>query len=157
MIGPMLEAGLDGAVFGFAVETGLHLLRMITSGVFDRFPRLRVVVGHLGEALPFWSYRIDFMHTASLRAGRFPHLAALELTPGEYLRRNIWVTTSGMAWEPAILFTRQVLGDDRVLYAMDYPYQCSPAEVSVHDRLPLDAASLRALYQTNAEQVFGLA
>ncbi|MET9913750.1 amidohydrolase family protein [Streptomyces sp. NPDC006476] len=156
MIEPMLEAGLDGAVFGFAVETGLHLLRMITSGVFDRFPRLRVVVGHLGEALPFWSYRIDFMHTASLRSGRFPHLSALELAPGEYLRRNIWVTTSGMAWEPAILFTRQVLGDDRVLYAMDYPYQSAPTEVSVHDRLPIDAAALRALYQTNAEKVFGL-
>jgi hypothetical protein len=71
MIGPLLEAGLDGAIFGFGVETGFHLLRIITSGVFDRFPRLKLVVGHLGEALPFWMYRLDFMHAASVQSGRY--------------------------------------------------------------------------------------
>ena len=58
-IQPMLDAGLDGAIWGFAVETGTHLLRLITKGVFDRFPRLKMVVGHLGEALPFWMYRLN--------------------------------------------------------------------------------------------------
>src|SRR5262249_16580629 len=61
-IGPFLETGLDGAIFGFAVETGLHVLRIVVSGVFDRFPRLQIVVGHLGEGLPYWLFRIDFMH-----------------------------------------------------------------------------------------------
>ena len=61
-IQPMLDAGLDGAIWGFAVETGTHLLRLITKGVFDRFPNLKLVVGHLGEALPFWLYRLDYMH-----------------------------------------------------------------------------------------------
>src|SRR5699024_5922876 len=63
MIDPLQSAGLDGAVFGFGVETGFHLLRIITSGLFDRIHQLRVVVGHLGEALPFWLDRIDHMHT----------------------------------------------------------------------------------------------
>ena len=66
MIKPFMERGLDGAVFGFAVETGLHALRIVVSGAFDRFPNLRIVLGHLGEGLPYWLPRIDFMHGASV-------------------------------------------------------------------------------------------
>jgi 5-carboxyvanillate decarboxylase len=86
MVGPMLEAGLDGAIYGFTVETGLHLLRIITAGVFDRFPRLRIVVGHLGEALPFWLYRLDYMHAATVKAGRHEAIRPIGRRPSEYLR-----------------------------------------------------------------------
>jgi 2,3-dihydroxybenzoate decarboxylase len=156
MIQPLLDAGLDGAIWGFAVETGTHVLRLITSGVFDRFPRLKLVVGHLGEALPFWLYRLDYMHAATVRAGRYDRMRPLELRPSEYLRRNVWVTTSGMAWAPAIMFCRQVLGADRVLYAMDYPYEYVTDEVRWQDDLPLTAAEKRQFFQANAERVFGL-
>jgi 5-carboxyvanillate decarboxylase len=156
LIEPLLDAGLDGAIFGFAVETGMHLLRLIVAGVFDRFPRLKLVVGHLGEALPFWLSRLDYMHEASVRSQRYARMRPLEARPSDYLRRNVWVTTSGMAWAPAILFSRDVLGADRVLYAMDYPYQYVAAEVAVHDDLPLTPDEKKALFQTNAEQVFGL-
>ena len=71
MIGPFLEAGLDGAIYGFGVETGLHALRLITAGVFDRFPKLQIVLGHMGEALPFWAYRLDYMHAATVRSKRY--------------------------------------------------------------------------------------
>ena len=156
LIGPLLDAGLDGAIFGFAVETGMHLLRLIVAGVFDRFPRLKLVVGHLGEALPFWLSRLDYMHEASVRSQRYARMRPLEARPSDYMRRNVWVTTSGMAWAPAILFSRDVLGAERVLYAMDYPYQYVAAEVTVHDDLPLTPDEKKALFQTNAEQVFGL-
>jgi 5-carboxyvanillate decarboxylase len=156
MIQPLLDAGLDGAIWGFAVETGTHLLRMITSGVFDRFPRLKVVVGHLGEALPFWLYRLDYMHAATVRAGRYDSMRPLELKPSEYMRRNVWVTTSGMAWAPAIMFCREVVGADRVLYAMDYPYEYVTDEVRWQDDLPLTVAEKKRFFQTNAESVFGL-
>ena len=156
MIQPLLEAGLDGAIYGFAVETGMHLLRMITAGVLDQFPRLRVVVGHLGEALPFWLYRLDYMHAASVRSGRYAAMRPIARKPSDYLRENVWVTTSGVAWPPAIMFCREVLGPDRVLYAMDYPYQYVPAEVSIQDDLPIDDAAKKAFFQTNAERVFGL-
>jgi 5-carboxyvanillate decarboxylase len=156
MIGPMLQAGLDSAIYGFAVETGLHLLRIITAGVFDRFPGLRLVVGHLGEALPFWLYRLDYMHAAQVRAGRYASMKPIARRPSEYLQSSVWVTTSGMAWAPAILFCREVLGPGRVMYAMDYPYQYEPAEVAVQDALPLDAAAKKAFFQGIAEQVFGL-
>jgi len=156
-IQPMLDAGLDGAIWGFAVETGTHLLRLITKGVFDRFPRLKMVVGHLGEALPFWMYRLDYMHGATVRSGRYEAMRPIELKPSEYLRRNIWITTSGMAWAPAIMFCREVLGPDRVMYAMDYPYEYSVNEVRWQDDLPLTVAEKKQFYQTNAEDVFGLA
>jgi 2,3-dihydroxybenzoate decarboxylase len=156
MIGPLLEAGLDSAIYGFAVETGMHLLRIITAGVFDRFPRLRLVVGHLGEALPFWLYRLDFMHAAQVAAGRYESMKPIQRRPSDYLRSNVWVTTSGMPWAPAIMFCREVLGPDRVMYAMDYPYQYVPEEVTMQDQLPIDAAAKQAFFQGIAEEVFGL-
>ncbi len=156
MIQPLLDAGLDGAIYGFAVETGMHLLRIITAGVFDRYPRLRLVVGHLGEALPFWMYRLDYMHAATVGARRYESMKPIGRRPSDYLRENVWVTTSGVAWAPAIMFCRDVLGPDRVLYAMDYPYEYVLDEVIAHDRLPLDPAAKKALFQGNAERVFGL-
>jgi 2,3-dihydroxybenzoate decarboxylase len=156
MIGPLLEAGLDGAIYGFAVDTGMHVLRIITAGVFDRFPSLRLVVGHLGEALPFWLYRLDYMHAATVRAARYESMKPVKRKPSEYLRENVWVTTSGVAWAPAIMFCREVLGPDRVLYAMDYPYQYVPDEVTAHENLPLSEQERADLFQRNAERVFGL-
>jgi 5-carboxyvanillate decarboxylase len=156
MIGPFLPRGLDGAIYGFAVETGLHLLRIIVAGVFDRFPRLKIVVGHLGEGLPFWLFRLDFMHRSMVASNRYEGAKPLNHPLSHYLKSNVWVTTSGMQWAPAILFCQQVLGADRVMYAMDYPYQFVPEEVKVTDELPISQEDRRKLYQLNAERVFRL-
>jgi 2,3-dihydroxybenzoate decarboxylase len=156
MIGPMLEAGLDGAIFGFGVETGLHALRLITSGTLDRFPKLRIIIGHMGEALPFWSYRLDFMHRATVAAQRYPSMRPIAKKPSEYLRENFYITNSGVAWEPAIKFSQATLGVDRVLYAMDYPYQCPPEEVTWLDAMDMPLADKKKFFQTNAEHVFKL-
>jgi 2,3-dihydroxybenzoate decarboxylase len=156
MIGPFMDRGLDGAVFGFAVETGLHALRLVVSGVFDRFPKLQIVLGHLGEGLPYWLFRIDFMHGASVRAKRYASQPTLQRKASEYLKQNFHYTTSGMAWAPPIQYTQSVMGVDRVMYAMDYPYQFVPEEVHVTDALPLGYEDHKAFYQTNAERVFKL-
>jgi len=157
LIEPFLERGLDGAVFGFGVDTGLHLLRLIVTGVFDRFPKLKLIVGHGGEALPYWSYRLDYMHGAGVRSNRYEFLKPLELGKiSEYLKRNIYVTFSGMAWEPAIQFCRSTLGPDRILYAMDYPYQYEASEVAAQDAMDMPIEDKRAFFQGNAERVFNL-
>jgi 2,3-dihydroxybenzoate decarboxylase len=156
MIEPFLDAGLDGAIYGFGVETGLHLLRMIVTGVFDRFPKLTFVVGHLGEALPFWMYRLDYMHRAGVVAKRYERMKPIQGKVSDYLRRNIYVTSSGFAWEPAIKFCQDVLGADRVLYAMDYPYQHDVAEVIGSDAIDVSEAVKKMFFQTNAERVFKL-
>jgi 2,3-dihydroxybenzoate decarboxylase len=156
MIGPLLESGLDGAIYGFAVETGMHLLRIIVSGVFDRFPKLKIVVGHLGEGIPYWLFRVDFFHRGIVQTKRYANFKPLKKKPSDYMKENVYVTTSGMAWQPVILYARSVLGADRVLYAMDYPYQFVPEEVAVTDNLPISDAEKEAFYQTNAENVFAL-
>ncbi|MGI4880168.1 MAG: amidohydrolase family protein [Janthinobacterium lividum] len=157
MIQPMLEAGLDGAVFGFGVETGLHALRVITSGVLDRFPKLQIIIGHMGEALPYWLYRLDFMHQAGVGAGRYDCMKPLKKEKvSNYLRENFYITNSGVAWEPAIKFAQSVIGKERVLYAMDYPYQCPPEEVIALDAMDMNLADKKMFFQTNAERVFKL-
>ena len=156
MIAPFLPRGLDGAVYGFAVETGLHLLRIIVAGVFDRYPKLKIVVGHLGEGLPFWLFRLDFMHASMVRAQRYAGVRPLKMKVSDYFKQNIWVTTSGMQWAPAIQFCISVLGIERVMYAMDYPYQFVPDEVKVTDELPISDTDRKKLYQENAERVFRL-
>ena len=96
------------------------------------------------------------MHAATVKAGRYESMKPIQRKSSEYLRENIWVTTSGMAWAPAIMFCREVLGADRVMYAMDYPYEYAPEEVTMQDQLPLSAAAKKAFFQDIAEQVFGL-
>ena len=153
---PFLERGLEGAIFGFGVEVALHVLRIIVSGAFDRFPKLKIVIGHTGEGLPFWLYRIDYMHAASVRSGRYETMKPLKRKPSDYMRENLYVTNSGVAWDPSVKFCQQVLGVDRVLYAMDYPYQFVPEEVTFNDNFTMSDADKKKFFQTNAEKVFKL-
>jgi 2,3-dihydroxybenzoate decarboxylase len=156
MVGPFLERGLEGAVFGFGVEVALHVLRLIVSGAFDRFPKLKIVIGHTGEGLPFWLYRLDYMHTASVKSERYPTLKPLKKKVSDYIRENIYVTNSGVAWEPSVMFCHKVLGADHVLYAMDYPYQFVPEEVKIADALPMSDLDKKKFFQLNAEKLFNL-
>jgi len=152
---PLLQRGLDGAIYGFGVDTGMHLLSIITSGAFDRFPKLKIVVGHLGEALPFWLFRLDYMHRATVNSKRYAVLKPLQRRISDYLKDNVYVTSSGMAWAPAIQFCQQVLGADRVMYAMDYPYQFEAGEVTEMDAVGTDLDRQR-FYELNARAVFKL-
>jgi len=154
MLQPYLERGLEQAILGFGADVALHVVALIVAGVFDRFPRLKLVIGHAGEGLPYWLYRIDYMQTnVRERSGKVPKLAR---RPSDYMKTNVFVTSSGMAWEPAILFAQQVLGVSQVMYAMDYPYQATAAEVAASDSFAMEPAAKAAFFQLNAERVFGL-
>lgn len=156
MLHPFQECGLDGAIYGFGIETGLHALRIITAGVFDRFPKLRMVLGHMGEALPYWAYRLDYMHQATVKSQRYASVGPIQRRPSEYLRENFWITNSGVAWEHVIKFAQGFLGEDRVMYAMDYPYQYAPDEVNILDGMDMSDVVKKKFFQSNAETVFKL-
>jgi predicted TIM-barrel fold metal-dependent hydrolase len=150
--------GFFGALAGFPHDVWLHTMGLIFSGAFDRFPKLRLVIGHMGECLPLQLYRFDWMQgnadgRAHLRGGK---QVKLQHPVSHYFRNNIWITTSGVAWEPAIKFCMEVLGPDRVLYAMDYPYQQSSDEVAAYDRMHLGAEHKKMLMEDNARRVFNL-
>jgi 2,3-dihydroxybenzoate decarboxylase len=153
MLKPYLDRSLEAGILGFAADVALHTIALITAGVFDRFPRLQVVIGHAGEGIPYMLYRIDYMQRA-VREGR--GAKKLKQRPSDYMKQNVYVTTSGMAWEPAIAFAQQTLGMDHVLYAMDYPYQADASEVIAMDALGVSAADKKKFFQTNAEQLFAL-
>jgi 2,3-dihydroxybenzoate decarboxylase len=152
MVMPYLKRGFERAIMGFAHEVSVHILGLITSGVFDRFPKLKIVIGHGGEGLPYMLYRIDYMYENA----RYPFMKKVNKLPSDYMKENIYITTSGLPWAPAITMAQSVLGMDRVLYAMDYPYQFVPEEVTLTDNFPISAADKKKLFQLNAEKVFSL-
>ncbi len=156
---PYEYRSMTGALSGFTHEVWVHTMGLILSGAFDQFPKLRLVIGHMGEALPLLLYRLDWMLSnadgkAGLRGGQ--PAVHLKHKPSYYFRNNIWITTSGMPWGPAIKFCQEVLGPDRVLYAMDYPYQVNADEVAAYDALDIPDEHKMMLMQTNAEHVFRL-
>ena len=152
MLQPYLEKRLEMGILGFGAEVALHVVRIMLSGALDRFPKLRVVIGHAGEGLPYWLYRIDHMSKIPVFADTYRNARL----PSEYMRDNIFITTSGVPWAPAIMMAIEVLGIEQVLYAMDYPYQVHAEEVAMTDNFPLSEGDKLKLFQTNAERVFGL-
>jgi len=145
---------LEHAIWGYAAETSLHALRLITAGIFDEFPRLRIVLGHMGEGLPYWLYRIDYMHemTSHMNMKR----RVLKRKPSEYFLDNFVITTSGVNWDPPLLYNVDVLGADKVLFAVDYPYQETFEAVNWMNDAPLSDEDKRLVFGANAERVFGI-
>ena len=156
MMGGMVDAGLDGAIFGFGVETAYHLLRLITSGIFDRYPDLQIMAGHGCEALPYWLYRTDYMHKAGVRSQRYERIKPLQHDLFHYMRHNMLGTCSGLPFAPAVKLMIEVMGEDRVMYAMDYPYEYVADEVQAMDALDIPAEVKKKFFQTNAERWFKL-
>jgi predicted TIM-barrel fold metal-dependent hydrolase len=143
---PGVAARLATGAWGWHAEAGLHVLRMVATGVFDRHPGLRLIVGHCGEMLPFMLARIDQM----LRVD------GLAMRPSEYFARNIWVTTSGLFSIPPVMCTVEVLGVDRVLFSVDYPFGSNAAGRALLDTLPLSPGEVAKIAGGNAERVLGL-
>ena len=142
---------LAGAPFGFQFETAMCLMRMILNGVFDRFPKLKVILGHFGETLPFLIERIDFPF---VRPWFDPEdRPDIQRKPSDVLRQNMFVTTSGRFFEPALRCTIDALGIDRVLFASDYPYESMSDSVDFIESTALSAEDRRKVYQENAAQM----
>ena len=153
LAGPMMDYNMAAAMWAYGVEVSTHVVRLLVSGVFDRFPRLKICIGHMGEAVHFWLWRIDFMNARAQTAGA----PKLELKPSEYFKRNIMITTSGQESHLALDFSVKALGADNVMWAIDYPYQPSAPAVAFMDAAPLSDEDKAKVYYRNAERVFHLA
>lgn len=150
MAEPFRDYRLDGPVWGYGVEVGTHAVRLMLSGVLDRFPRLRIVLGHMGEALPFWLWRLDFMGAPGARAaGR-----SNQLKPSEYFRRNFAITTSGVEDPLALRFCIDKIGVDNIMWAIDYPYQPTAPAVAFLESAPVSENERAQIAHSNAERIF---
>ncbi len=152
----VVKAYFDGyeelarAPWGFAVDTSCHFLRLVFSGLFDAYPRLKIILGHLGEMLPFAMHRLnDHSVAAAKRRG-------LKKQPIQYLRDNLVVTTSGNWFEPAFVCTLLALGADNILFAIDWPYESNKAGMDFFRHLSLSEGDKEKIAYKNAERLLKL-
>jgi len=138
---------LARAAWGFAVDTSCHFLRIVFAGVFDAYPDLKIILGHLGEGLPFAMHRLnDHTYRAAARRG-------LKRTPLEYLKQNMLVTTSGNWYEPAFLCTLLALGADNILFAVDWPYEPNTTGMEFLKKLSISDLDREKIAHLNAERI----
>ncbi len=149
---PFDDYNMGSAFWGYGLETSTHFVRLMMSGLFDRFPKLNVVLGHMGEAVPFWIWRLDYMSAAGVSRGETP----IKLKPSEYLRRNLKITTSGQENPDALRYSIETLGAWNVMWAIDYPYQETPGAVYFMDNAPISQAERDAIYWQNAQRIFNI-
>ncbi len=145
---PLQSLMLATAGWGWHSETALHTLRLIISGVFDRHPRLKLIIGHMGEMLPFMLARIDHILT--------PLSPKLRQRVADYFQTNIWITTSGVFTEPPFQCALSVLGADRILFAVDYPFSANKVGRAFLDAAPISKADRAKIAHGNAEHLLGL-
>lgn len=153
MVHPYLDYGLYFAGWGFAAETGLHAMRLIMSGAFARYPALQVILGHMGEGIPFWLQRIDNRYQLQVKIGAVSKLPRL---PSEYFLENFVITTAGVTSVPALRLSIEVLGAERVLFAADYPYEDDAEAVAFIRNAPVSSRERALIAHENADRLFGL-
>jgi 5-carboxyvanillate decarboxylase len=149
MYAPFTKYEMDGAIWGFHMDISTHAVRLLLSGVFDQFPKLNVVLGHMGEGLPFWLDRLDYVSGRS-------QLATIKRKPSEYFRDNFMITTSAMFWDPILKLSHEVLGPDRIMFGVDYPFASNEVGTQWLDAAPISDEDKRKIYSDNARRVFYL-
>lgn len=152
---PFEPYALNGAVWGFQAETGLHAARLIMGGVFDDLPHLQIVLGHMGEGLPYWIFRMDQMYGMMSSLPTPPAgFKRLKRRPSEYIRENFHITTSGMFSDEVLEFGIRSVGADRVLFAIDYPFESCTEAAEWLRAAPIRADELAMIAHRNAERLF---
>jgi uncharacterized protein len=144
---PVVSAMLGTAAWGWHIDTGLHVLRLILGGVFDRFPGLQMIIGHMGEALPSMIWRADW--------GLNP-ISGLACRIKDYFYAHFYVTTSGIFDYPPFVAAVHTVGTDRILFSVDYPYSSNEEAVAFLNRLPISPSDTVKIAHTNSERVLKL-
>jgi 2,3-dihydroxybenzoate decarboxylase len=141
---------LEGPLWGWTVETGTHALRLVFSGLFDKFPSIKIILGHMGETLPYLLWRLDS------RWGIIKHTKKLKKSPSEYIRENFYVTTSGMCSNNPFMCAVHELGEKRVMFSVDYPYESSKIAAEFIEQVPLSKEALENICYRNAQHILKL-
>lgn len=144
---------LVGSAWGFGAETAVHALRLMGSGLFDEYPKLRIIVGHLGEGVPFSVWRVDHRVSKLADANLRPKT---KLPISQYLRENFYVTTSGNFRTQALIDVMMEVGADRVLYSVDYPFEDMSEAANWFDRAPIPESDRMNIACDNARKLFRL-
>jgi predicted TIM-barrel fold metal-dependent hydrolase len=136
--------GIISAPLGYTVETAVQGVRMVLSGVFEAYPNLKIILGHMGEALPFLLWRID--HTL-----KNPGNAPIEFR--EIFCKHFWITTSGFFSDPALICSMLELGADRIIFSVDWPWGNNKQGVDWLDHMSISAEDKAKIYHGNVEKL----
>jgi uncharacterized protein len=144
---PIVTDMLAGPGWGWHIETAVHVIRMILGGAFDQYPKLQIVIGHMGETLPFMLQRLDVMPMAMTKTKR---------AISEYLRENVHYTFSGFNFTPTFLDLLLQVGVDRIMFSADHPYASMAQARAFLDQLPVCSADKERIAHGNAERLLRL-
>ena len=144
----MVSRFLSTSGWGWHSEVGIHALRLILAGVFDRLPNLQIIIGHMGEMIPFMLARIDNTLT--------PAAKNLQRKVSDYILQNFYITNSGFFTNPPFLLALQTLGADRIIFSVDYPYSSNESGRAFLDNLPVSPADKEKISYLNAERLLKL-
>ena len=145
---PAVSRTFAAAGWGWHIETAVHLIRMILGGVFDKYPKLQVVIGHLGEGIPFMLPRLDRMIPMEM--------AKLARPLGAYLRENVHYTFAGFNFPATFLDLLLEVGVERIMFSVDHPYGSMAEARTFLDNIPVSAADRESIAHGNAEHLFKL-
>ncbi|HEX8843404.1 MAG TPA: amidohydrolase family protein [Pyrinomonadaceae bacterium] len=144
---------LQGTVLGWMTDTASHFMRLLFSGLFDRFPDLTIILGHMGETLPYFLWRIDSRYATT------NNMSGLKKEkPSDYFHSNLIITTTGVCQDSSLQCAIAEMGDDRVLFSVDYPYEDATQAANWIENTPVltDQAQRDKLCYKNAERVLRL-
>ena len=142
---------LAGPVWAWGIETATHALRLVFGGVFDRFPKSTLILGHMGEMLPFVLWRLDSRYKIMNHGSK-----TIQKLPSQYIRDNIMITTSGACDVPALLCSLLSIGADRIMFSIDYPYESTEVSVNFIETAPISEPDRAKICHLNAQRVLGL-
>lgn len=145
---PSVSAMFASAGWGWHIETGVHLVRMILGGVFDQYPKLQVVVGHLGEGVPFMLERLNRNMPA--------RMTRLERPLAAYLRENVHYTFAGFNFTATFLDLLLEVGVERIMFSCDHPYGSMAEGRAFLNAIPVSTADRARIAHGNAERLFNL-
>jgi uncharacterized protein len=145
---PRVATSLASSGWGWHAETALHSLRMVAAGIFDRFPGLQIILGHMGENLPF------YLDRANRKLGKVT--GHLQRSVADYLLTQFHITTSGFVTLPPLECTLAVFGADRIMFSVDYPFEDMREARDFLDAAPLAPADKEKIAHGNAERLLGL-
>ena len=146
---PAMGLSLTPTIWGWHSEVAIHVLRMILGGVFDRLPGLQIIIGHMGEGLPFMLDRIDDVAKSIPTGLERPKIA-------DYFRENIHITTAGTFDFPALLCSMMVVGADRIMFSVDYPYCTNEAGAAFLSSVAISPTDKELIAHRNADALLGL-
>jgi len=143
---------LLGPTWAFGQETAVHALRLMASGLFDRHPRLQVILGHLGEGLPYSIWRVDNRNAWTKAPPRYPAKKKL----AEYLQANFYLTTSGNFRTQTLIDAMLEVGADRLMFSTDWPFENVDHAAIWFDACPISEDDRRKIGRDNARRLFKL-